>query len=310
MSLVGPRPMLPTRPGSIRGGPTMPAARADRLLADLRPQRDLLRRARRLRHRLCPAAVAPDRPPGARGHRLGGGARHRLLSPPGFGPIGGTPASRRRDRGVLRGMAFSMRLPNGRRRRPQRRPGAAVAPRCFRRAFGPLLRRRRWRSPPATPPRSAPRRTTSGRRRCSPRATPSGRWSSSATSSAWTASTPAARLAYASLLRARGEIEEALGQYLRLVEQGRTNLAGTSGWSSWRSRSQDFATAETHAAGPTPSPPTTPRSARSRPPSTYRSGETEAAAAMAAPGAGGDPRQSDRAHGADRSGRRACIART
>ena len=46
----------------------------------------------------------------------------------------------------------------------------------------------------------------------------------------------------------RGELEEAIGQFLRLVEQDWSRpRRATSGWPSSRSRSQDFATAETHA---------------------------------------------------------------
>ena len=80
MSLVGPRPMMPHQmalyPGrayyALRPGP-------DRPLADLEPQRDLVRRPRHLRHRLRRPGLAADRPAGSGRHRAGGAARHRLL---------------------------------------------------------------------------------------------------------------------------------------------------------------------------------------------------------------------------------------
>ena len=88
MSLVGPRPMLPAPgaalPGNRAARLLQPAARPDRLLADQRPERGLLRRARRARRALRPADVAPDRPPGPRRHGPGGAARHRLLRPGGY----------------------------------------------------------------------------------------------------------------------------------------------------------------------------------------------------------------------------------
>ena len=75
------------------------------------------------------------------------------------------------------------------------------------------------RSPPATAPRSAPRRISSALRTSSPPATRRGPRSSSATSSRLNAEHAPARLAYARLLRDRGEPEAAFAQYLRLAEQ-------------------------------------------------------------------------------------------
>jgi cellulose synthase operon protein C len=47
----------------------------------------------------------------------------------------------------------------------------------------------------------------------------------------------AARLEYANRLVERGETREAISQYLRLVEQDWSNVAGTSSWPSSRCRS-------------------------------------------------------------------------
>ena len=141
MSLVGPRPMLPSQarlyPGRayyrLRPGP-------DRLLADQRPQPDLLRRPRRLRHPVCPAAVVPDRPVRAGGDRLGGDPRHRLLSFRPAVPIA-PPASRRRDLRFFLRAAFSYVPPNGGRanaRAERTGPGAADVPRPSA-PLGPML---------------------------------------------------------------------------------------------------------------------------------------------------------------------------
>ena len=50
------------------------------------------------------------------------------------------------------------------------------------------------------------------------------------------------------LLRDRGELREALGQYLRLVEQDPRNLAGHRELAELALEVQDFAAAEEHAA--------------------------------------------------------------
>ena len=78
----------------------------------------------------------------------------------------------------------------------------------------------------------------------------------------------AARLAYAGLLRDRGEIGEAYGQDPRLVEQDPGDVAGHRGLAELALEIQDFATAALSVTGPSPSRPPTRRSGRSRPPST------------------------------------------
>ena len=213
MSLVGPRPMLPGQT-ALYPGRAYYALRpgADRLLADLAPQRDLLRRARRLRHRLRQPDVAADRPAGAARHRPGGAARHRLLR---------RRAGRRLQVYAIAASgpgreALCSRARRGPRARPASHPRDPECPMRPRpvpgpagRAFpGSVRRRRRVRLPPPPlrgepaarrpagarrlrhPGRSAPRRTTSGRWRCSPRATRRGRCSSSATSSGSTRRMP------------------------------------------------------------------------------------------------------------------------
>ena len=184
MSLVGPRPMMPDQaalypgPGLLRAAP-----RPDRLLADLRPQRDLLRRPRRLRHRLRPAAVVPDRPRRAGRDGPGGAARHRLLR---------RRAPRHRRQGAdyqFTQGGFSpppRRLCCARARgRPVGVPAVTWSTRCPRfPGLGPILllaalalaglRHRRGARRGALPARHW---------RCSPPATRTGPWSSSATSS-------------------------------------------------------------------------------------------------------------------------------
>ena len=193
MSLVGPRPMLPGQTSALSGAGLLRApARPDRLLADLAPQRDLLRRPRRLRHRLRRPDVAADRPPGAARHRPGGAARHRLLRP--------RRAGRRLQVYAIAASgpgreALCSRAPRGPRARPRpplatRVPDARPFPAPPAELSPGSVRRRRqgaasvpappgraccwppcWRWPPATPRPSGPRRTTSGRWRCSPTAT-------------------------------------------------------------------------------------------------------------------------------------------
>ena len=114
-----------------------------------------------------------------------------------------------------------------------------------RRALPASCCRPRWRSPPATPPRSAPRPTTSAAWRCSPPATPTGRWSSSATSSGSNGEHIAARLAYAGVAaRARRDPRGAIGQYLRAGRAGpdRTSRPPRAG-AELALQVQDFATA-------------------------------------------------------------------
>ena len=69
----------------------------------------------------------------------------------------------------------------------------------------------------------------------------------------------AARLAYAGAAARRGEIREANGQYLRLVEQDPRNLEGHRALIALALQMQDFATAEEHVAAAYASRPTTPR---------------------------------------------------
>ena len=57
----------------------------------------------------------------------------------------------------------------------------------------------------------------------------------------------AARLRYARLLRERGEVREALGQYLRLAEQDPENAGGRRELAELALQVQDFAAAEEHA---------------------------------------------------------------
>ena len=81
----------------------------------------------------------------------------------------------------------------------------------------------------ATAPRSAPRRITSAAWRCSPPATPTGRWSSSATSSASTAATSRRGSPMPGSSAQRGEIREAMGQYLRVADQDPGNVEAQRG---------------------------------------------------------------------------------
>ena len=57
----------------------------------------------------------------------------------------------------------------------------------------------------------------------------------------------AARLRYARLLRERGEVREAFGQYLRLAEQDPANAGGRRELAELALQVQDFAAAEEHA---------------------------------------------------------------
>ncbi len=57
-----------------------------------------------------------------------------------------------------------------------------------------------------------------------------------------------ARLEYARVMRGRGETREAIGQYLRVAEQDPTNLESQRAVAEMALLSQDFATAEEHAA--------------------------------------------------------------
>jgi len=91
----------------------------------------------------------------------------------------------------------------------------------------------------------------------------------------------AARLAFADLLVERGDIEQAIGQYLRLVEQDWSNVDGHKRLTELALSVQDFDTAETHAARAYDLDPDDPEIRGFRASLDYRAGKRAAAVKMA-----------------------------
>ena len=91
----------------------------------------------------------------------------------------------------------------------------------------------------------------------------------------------AARLAYAAELRREGEIREAYGQYLRLVEQDPKNLEGHRALIALALQVQDFATAAESVAAAYAIAPEDPEIRAWKATVDYRDGNTAAAVAMA-----------------------------
>ena len=91
----------------------------------------------------------------------------------------------------------------------------------------------------------------------------------------------AARLAYAAALREQGEIREAYGQYLRVVEQDPKSLDGHRALIALALQVQDFATAAESVAEAYAIAPDDPEIRACKATVDYRSGNTAAAVAMA-----------------------------
>ena len=97
-----------------------------------------------------------------------------------------------------------------------------------------------------------------------------------------------ARLDYARVMRARGETREAIGQYLRVAEQDPTNLESQRAVAEMALMSQDFATAEEHAAEAWLLAPKDPAVRALKATLDYRHPETRAAAVAMARGVLGE----------------------
>lgn len=93
-----------------------------------------------------------------------------------------------------------------------------------------------------------------------------------------------ARLEYARVMRDRGETREAVGQYLRVAEQDPTNLESQRAVAEMALLSQDFATAEEHAAEAWLLAPKDPATRALRATLDFRHPETRAAAVEMARG--------------------------
>jgi tetratricopeptide (TPR) repeat protein len=99
----------------------------------------------------------------------------------------------------------------------------------------------------------------------------------------------AARLAYAAELRREGEIREAYGQYLRVVEQDPQSLEGHRALIAMAMQVQDFATAAESVAAAWAIAPQDPGIRAWKATVDYRAGDTAAAVAMAREVVAADP---------------------
>ncbi len=93
-----------------------------------------------------------------------------------------------------------------------------------------------------------------------------------------------ARLAYADALRGRGELREALGQYLRVIDQAPRNAAGQLRVAELALRLQDFETAEAAAAEAVALDPANPEARAVKATLDYRAGTDRPAAIETARG--------------------------